>query len=79
MALWLEGRPAELQSNGTAAVHQEIKPAIVSREGEAFQWCTGADPHSHQSRAEMRDNATAYDGRSAVKQRSCYRKKLANR
>jgi len=70
MALRLERRPAELQSYGAAAVHQKIEPTVVSRESEAFQRCAGADPHPHQSRSEMRDDATAYDGRSAVRQQS---------
>lgn len=66
MTLRLEGRSTELQSYGTAAVHQEIEPTIVSREGEAFQRCAGTDPHSHESRAEMGNDAAAYDGRPAV-------------
>lgn len=68
MTLRLEGRSAELKSYGAATVHQEIEPAIISCEGEAFQRCTCADPDSHQSRAEMSDDAAAYDGRSAVRQ-----------
>lgn len=67
MALRLERRPAELQSYGAAAVHQEIEPAVVSRESEAFQRRASADSHSHQSRTKMRDDAAAYDGRSAVR------------
>lgn len=67
MALRLEGGPAELQSDRTTAVHQEIEPAVVSRQGKAFQGCAGADSHPHQAGAKMRDNATADNGRSAVR------------
>ena len=47
MGLGLEWRSAELECDGTAAVHQEVEPAVVAGDGEALLGRGRAHAYSH--------------------------------